>query len=101
MDTRPNPPIPRPLPEEKKRPQKYLHFTLQPGDEKLVAQLPAAQQAVLRAEGSYEIGARELGIPIGTFRSRLHRARDAIVKMREAQVSQNVKRAAVDPDAFH
>ena len=100
MDTRPNPQIRRLAPE--KRPQKYLHFALQPGDEELVAKLPPFQQAALRSEGSYANNARELNVPIGTFRSRLHRARAAIVKMRENRTAaENVQEAAADPDSIH
>ncbi len=35
---------------------------------------------------SYKKGAKELGIPIGTFKTRLHRARQKIKNWREAQL---------------
>jgi len=81
MDTRTNSPIRRLNPE--KRAQKYLHFAFEPGDEALIAELPAEQQAALRAEGSYAERAQAMGVAIGTVRSRLHRARAALVKLRE------------------
>jgi DNA-directed RNA polymerase specialized sigma24 family protein len=83
MDIRPNPPATRPAAE--RRQQKYLHFALLPGDEALIEQLPAEQQAALRSEGSYAQRAQEQGIAIGTIRSRLHRARAALVRLRESQ----------------
>jgi len=64
------------------RGQKYFHFVVLPEDAPLIDQLPPDQQNVLRSEGSYAERAGKLGIPIGTLRSRLHRARDALLRLR-------------------
>lgn len=98
MDTRPNSPIHGPV-SGAKRSQRYLHFALQPGDEEAIAKLPDFQQAVLKAEGSYASAAAQLGIPIGTFRSRLHRARSAIEKVRERRAAQTAE--AANDDSLH
>ena len=66
MDTRPQPSH---LPSPSKREQKFAKFDLKPGDEDLIAQLPAEQQAALRAQGSYAQRAEEMGIAVGTVRS--------------------------------
>jgi DNA-directed RNA polymerase specialized sigma24 family protein len=83
MDTRTNPAMQSPSRE--KRTAKYSRFALLPGDEDLIAQLPAEQQAALRSEGSYASRAEQMGVAIGTVRSRLHRARAALVRLREAR----------------
>jgi len=83
MDTRPNPSIQNPRPE--KRTAKYSRFALLPEDQDLIAELPAEQQAALRSEGSYAARAEQMGVAIGTVRSRLHRARAALVRLREAR----------------
>ncbi|HXS05357.1 MAG TPA: sigma-70 region 4 domain-containing protein [Rhizomicrobium sp.] len=69
-------------PQTKKREQKFARFDFLPGDEDLIAQLPPEQQAALRAQGSYAQRAQEMGIAVGTVRSRLHRARAALVRLR-------------------
>jgi len=51
-------------------------------DEPLLASLEPKEQAVLRISGSYEERARELNVPVGTLRSRLHRARAKLVALR-------------------
>jgi len=51
-------------------------------DEPLLATLQPREQAVLRTTGSYEDRARKLGVPVGTVRSRLHRARARLVALR-------------------
>jgi hypothetical protein len=51
-------------------------------DEPLLAKLWPNEQAVLRTTGSYGERARQLGIPVGTLRSRLHRARAKLVALR-------------------
>ena len=51
-------------------------------DEPLLATLKPKEQAVLLTTGSYEEQARELGVPVGTVRSRLHRARAKLVALR-------------------
>jgi DNA-directed RNA polymerase specialized sigma24 family protein len=83
MDTRTNPSMQNPRPE--KRMAKYSRFALLPEDEELIAQLPPEQQAALRSEGSYAARAEQMGVAIGTVRSRLHRARAALVRLREAR----------------
>jgi hypothetical protein len=48
--------------------------------------LSAEQRAILQAQGTYLEIARALGLTsVGTVRSRLNRARAALVKLREAQ----------------
>ena len=73
-----------PFPTRKREP-KFAKFVLEPGDEDLIAQLPAEQQAALRSEGSYVERAQQMGVAIGTVRSRLHRARAALTQLREKQ----------------
>jgi len=51
-------------------------------DEPHLAALEPKEQAVLRTNGSYEERARELNVPVGTLRSRLHRARAKLVALR-------------------
>ena len=51
-------------------------------DEPLLATLAPNDQAVLRTTGSYEERAQQLGVPVGTLRSRLHRARAKLVALR-------------------
>ena len=82
MDTRTNPSIHNP---PQKRTAKYSRFALEPEDQDLIAQLPAEQQAALRSEGSYAERAAQMNVAIGTVRSRLHRARAALVRLREAR----------------
>jgi DNA-directed RNA polymerase specialized sigma24 family protein len=74
-----------PAPLSPKREQKYLRFTLQPGDTHLLDQLPAPQREALLCDGSYVERAEKLGIPVGTLRSRLHRARAALEALRNGQ----------------
>jgi hypothetical protein len=52
-------------------------------DEPFVATLWPNEQAVLRTTGSYKERARELNVPLGTLRSRLHRARAKLVALRK------------------
>jgi DNA-directed RNA polymerase specialized sigma24 family protein len=70
--------------EKDKRSLKYLRFKLQPGDRELFDLLPAPQRELIEAEGSYMELARRFNLPIGTVRSRLHRARAALEKLRES-----------------
>ncbi|MES2256554.1 MAG: hypothetical protein V4559_16130 [Pseudomonadota bacterium] len=69
-------------PTKAARNQKYLHFALLPGDEILIDQLSPEHQKILRSEGSYEKRADEFGVAVGTIRSRLHRAREALSRLR-------------------
>ena len=66
-----------------KRSQKFLHYKLQPGDAALLEQLPKRQAELILAEGSYQDMANRFNLPIGTVRSRLHRARAALEKLRD------------------
>jgi hypothetical protein len=62
--------------------QRATHFKgmhVLESDEPLLATLEPKEQAVLRTSGSYEERARELNVPVGTLRSRLHRARAKLV----------------------
>ncbi len=72
-------------PEKEKRSSRYLNFKLQPGDEALLDLLPQRQSELMTAEGSYQEIAQRFNLPIGTVRSRLHRARAALEKLRESQ----------------
>ena len=71
--------LPRP------RAQKYLRFKLEPRDTALLEQLSEPYRAVLLFQGSYQDCATALNIPIGTVRSRLHRARTALEALRNGQ----------------
>jgi hypothetical protein len=78
------------------RQQKYLHFRLMPGDESLIEQLTMDQQKILKSEGSYSKRAEDLGVAVGTVRSRLHRAREALLKLR-IERDRNDMRSNSDP----
>ena len=82
MDTRTNPLI---HPSREKRAARFSRFALEPEDQDLIAQLPVEQQTALRSEGSYASRAEQMGVAIGTVRSRLHRARAALVRLRETR----------------
>lgn len=79
-------------PHRSSRNQKYLHFKLLPGDDKLIEQLSPEQQAALRSEGSYLKRAAQLGVALGTVRSRLHRAREALSRLRAERDGTNKHR---------
>jgi DNA-directed RNA polymerase specialized sigma24 family protein len=70
-----------------KRPQSQplKDLPLEAGDEELMTRLTAGYQEILRAKGSYIEIASSLGIAVGTVRSRLHRARSALVKLRQSR----------------
>jgi RNA polymerase sigma-70 factor (ECF subfamily) len=55
---------------------------LMQSDDPLLEYLSPPHRQILRAEGSYEEIAAALGIPVGTVRSRLSRARQALVELR-------------------
>ncbi|HZQ40508.1 MAG TPA: sigma factor-like helix-turn-helix DNA-binding protein [Rhizomicrobium sp.] len=63
----------------------FFRFRLQAEDAELIRQLPPLYQAVLESEGAYGERAAALNVPIGTVRSRLHRARKALQQLRDAQ----------------
>lgn len=56
-------------------------------DEPLLATLKPKTQAVLRTEGPYVERARELNVPVGTLRSRLHRARARLSALRSQKLA--------------
>jgi DNA-directed RNA polymerase specialized sigma24 family protein len=93
MDVRTQPP---PRSGHRTRPQKYLHFSFAEGDEALIERLPPAQQKVLKSPGTYEQRAQDLGVAIGTVRSRLHRARAALIRLREIEAQRVAPREATD-----
>lgn len=72
-----------PLPQ--KREQKFLRFKLTPEDVALLDQLPAPQREAILCDGTYQERAAKLNIPVGTVRSRLHRARAALEALRNGQ----------------
>jgi hypothetical protein len=65
-------------------------MVIQESDGPLIETLPITYQIILRAKGSYAKMAADLGMPIGTVRSRLHRARKALLEGRE-QHNRNTK----------
>ena len=66
------------------RPQPFGNFDLRDSDDSLIAQMTPKHQAILWCKGGYTEIAQKLNIPLGTVRSRLHRARAALVMMRQA-----------------
>ncbi len=70
MDT--NTPL---VPGRSKREMKYHRCAIEPGDTELLDQLKAEHREVLFSRGTYQERAQALNIPVGTVRSRLHRAR--------------------------
>jgi DNA-directed RNA polymerase specialized sigma24 family protein len=71
--------------------QRATHFKgmlLLDTDEPLLSDLASNEQAVLRTDGSYEERARKLNVPLGTLRSRLHRARAKLVALRSQRQSE-------------
>jgi DNA-directed RNA polymerase specialized sigma24 family protein len=95
MDTRTNSAM---HPPREKRTARYSRFELTPDDQDLIARLPAEQQAALHSEGSYASRAEQMGVAIGTVRSRLHRARAALVRLREAR---DASSGATENEAVH
>ena len=67
------------------RAQRYLQFKMQPGDEAFLDQLSEGQRQLVTAEGSYQELAARFNLPLGTVRSRLHRARARITQLREGR----------------
>jgi len=66
----------------RRRAQQFNGVHVLETDEALFATLWPKEQAVLRTSGSYKDRARELNVPVGTLRSRLHRARAKLVALR-------------------
>ena len=63
------------------------NFKVIDADAPLIDRLKPQYQAVLRATGRYTDRAAQLQIPVGTVRSRLHRARAALTKLRARQAA--------------
>jgi DNA-directed RNA polymerase specialized sigma24 family protein len=80
------PATPRP---NRQRAQQFKGMHVLESDEPLLATLKQREQAVLRTTGSYEDRARKLGVPVGTVRSRLHRARAKLIALRTHEARPN------------
>jgi DNA-directed RNA polymerase specialized sigma24 family protein len=65
-----------------KRGQRFLGFKLQPGDQALLERLSEGQRELLLADGTYKERADRFNLPIGTVRSRIHRARVLLEHLR-------------------
>ena len=64
-------------------------FKITEDDRSLIAKLSVEHQQVLnRCSMTAEAMAQELGIPVGTAKSRLHRARLALIALRPAPAAQ-------------
>lgn len=73
------------LPSGRQRRQRFFPLTEQ--DEPLLAQLSPRYVEILRQEGQMADIAAKLNLPIGTVKSRLHRARAALMALRRQQAS--------------
>jgi DNA-binding NarL/FixJ family response regulator len=73
------------LPSGRQRRQRFFPLTEQ--DEPLLAQLSPRYVEILRQEGQMADIATRLALPIGTVKSRLHRARAALMALRRQQVT--------------
>ena len=69
-----------------------MGLTLEPRDDELLNHLSPKHREILRSEGQYTELAAKLGVAVGTVRSRLHRARAALLALRNAR-SENYDRA--------
>ena len=63
----------------------FRGFVIFEADQPLMATMRVVDQAVLLAKASYLEIAERLGVPPGTVRSRLHRARAALLELRQKQ----------------
>jgi len=63
----------------------FRGFVIVESDEPLIAALSPNHQIVLHLTGSYAEMREQLKVPPGTLRSRLHRARAALVALRQKQ----------------
>jgi hypothetical protein len=70
-------------PNPKRVTPSLLGFVIFESDEPLFAALKPDHQNVLRLTGSYAEMGEQLQVPAGTLRSRLHRARAALVALRQ------------------
>ena len=66
-----------------KRRTQFVGFQTSENDTALIPQLEPAFREILNMRGSYMEISRALTIPIGTVRSRLHRARASLTALRE------------------
>lgn len=73
------------VPGRTKREMKYHRFTIEPGDTEFLDQMKAEHREALLASGTYQERAQALNIPVGTVRSRLHRARAALEALRNGR----------------
>ena len=67
----------------KKRGAQFVGFHTSEKDSALIQQLAPVFQEILNMKGSYVEISHALNIPIGTVRSRFHRARAALTALRE------------------
>lgn len=70
--------------------RKYLEFVLRESDEEHLEKLPLIQSEPIRlihSGLSYEAAAAQLGIPVNTLKTRVHRGRDKVTTMRAALVA--------------
>jgi DNA-directed RNA polymerase specialized sigma24 family protein len=70
-------------PAARQRRQRFFPLTEQ--DEPLLAQLSPRYVEILRQDGQMTDIASRLNLPIGTVKSRLHRARAALTQLRRQQ----------------
>ena len=82
------------LPSSRQRRQRFFPLTEQ--DEPLLAQLSPRYVEILRQEGQMADIATRLSLPIGTVKSRLHRARAALMTMRRQQASSDAAISGFD-----
>ncbi len=66
-----------------KRRVSFWHHKIMPSDKSLIERLPENQRVLLQSQGQYRERAERFGIPVGTVRSRLHRARTALDILRQ------------------
>jgi Sigma-70, region 4 len=74
--------LPSSAPTSRQRAAHFKGIHLLETDDPLSATLKPNEQTVLRTAGSYEERAKELNVPVGTLKSRLHRARVKLVALR-------------------
>jgi hypothetical protein len=62
--------------------------TINEEDAPLIEKLSASHREILLAKGNYKEIGHNLNVPIGTVRSRLHRAREALQRLRQESAAQ-------------
>ena len=67
-----------------KKPHKLTGFVITDADKPLIAQLQESYRVILLESGKYEAIAARLGIEEGTVKSRMNRARVALIALRDA-----------------